>query len=464
MSRFKQTVLPPRVELPAVSAMLARPAQQPAPEPQLAPPLSPIESAYNPFRRVAFLFGLGFIFVQFSFLHEIIGITLRLRSFLPALFGIPAVIGVILSGGLRRAFSVRSTYWWILFLASMGASVVFSAWPGESMRIFSSYVRTQFPAFLIIAGLVITWKEFRWVLYTIAAAGVVNELTGRYLSKADSGGRLMLDIVTIGNANDFAAQLLLILPVFWFVLVNPYVPRIVRMLMLVAIPYAMYLSLRTGSRGALVAMVVAYLFTVIRATGAQRLLIAITVPLLAAVVFATIPGTLIERFSTLYESNSQELEATASTEGRKHLLMESLKYTAEHPLVGVGPGQFSTTAGADNNKQGVYGPWMQAHNSYTQLSSEAGIPALLFLLLGLLSAYRGGVVALREGRRMHNKLLEQAAFALMVALASFCACAFFLSLAYRFYFPCLGGLGIALAVVTRREFAVQTAATAAARR
>ena len=137
--------------------------------------------------------------------------------------------------------------------------------------------------------------------------------------------------------------------------------------MLVAIPYAIYLSLRTGSRGALIAMIVTYVFMVIRAQGIQRIAIGLLVPIISAAVFATIPGVLIERFSTLFEdNNAQELEATASAEGRKALLMASINYTIRPPL-GVGPGQLPTSFGSDNNKVGVTGAWMQPHNSYTQV-------------------------------------------------------------------------------------------------
>ena len=52
----------------------------------------------------------------------------------------------------------------------------------------------------------------------------------------------------------------------------------------------------------------------------------------------------------------------------------------------------------------------------------------------------------------------------MTSLASFAACAFFLSLAYRFYFPCLSGMGIALLAVSRYELGLHDQRTAAAAR
>src|SRR5207302_4169399 len=63
-------------------------------------------------------------------------------------------------------------------------------------------------------------------------------------------------------------------------------------------------------------------------------------------------------------------DVTGSAEARKQLLIRSLELTAQHPLFGVGPGQFNELSKA----------WHESHNSYTQLSSEAGIPALLIFL------------------------------------------------------------------------------------
>ena len=61
--------------------------------------------------------------------------------------------------------------------------------------------------------------------------------------------------------------------------------------------------------------------------------------LILAVFF--LPQRIRERFTTYFEAHSaQAEEAAASAEARKQLLIRSLELTAEHPLFGVGPGQF----------------------------------------------------------------------------------------------------------------------------
>jgi O-antigen ligase len=59
-----------------------------------------------------------------------------------------------------------------------------------------------------------------------------------------------------------------------------------------------------------------------------------------------------------------------SAQSRRELLIASLALTVRHPLLGVGPGQFGQISGS----------WHETHNTYTQFSSEAGIPALLLFL------------------------------------------------------------------------------------
>src|SRR5208282_1118084 len=86
------------------------------------------------------------------------------------------------------------------------------------------------------------------------------------------------------------------------------------------------------------------------------------------------------RLGASVESDVSTLEsqsASASQVQRKALLIKSLVVTAQHPLFGVGAGNF----------QVVSGMWHETHNSYTQMSSEAGLPALILYLMILWRAF-----------------------------------------------------------------------------
>ncbi|MCL4523561.1 MAG: O-antigen ligase family protein, partial [Acidobacteria bacterium] len=94
--------------------------------------------------------------------------------------------------------------------------------------------------------------------------------------------------------------------------------------------------------------------------------------------------------------SQQEQFAIGSQEARWRLFVNSLRVTAMHPLLGVGPGNFG-----DVNAQLTAGPdsrasWQQTHNAYTQVSSECGIPAgIAFLALVIITPGTGSSSTMR---------------------------------------------------------------------
>jgi O-antigen ligase len=104
------------------------------------------------------------------------------------------------------------------------------------------------------------------------------------------------------------------------------------------------------------------------------------------------PGKLIRRYTTYTGAEKEdvtttdpsdydaalEASATSSTQSRRELLRKSIKFTLQHPLFGVGPGMFTVAEDADARANGKRkGTWQGTHNSYTQVSSELGIPGAL---------------------------------------------------------------------------------------
>jgi hypothetical protein len=69
------------------------------------------------------------------------------------------------------------------------------------------------------------------------------------------------------------------------------------------------------------------------------------------------------------EAERQSLiSAEGSSQARRGLLLSSLKLTMQHPLLGVGPGQFAPYMAAQAGASGVHAFWVGTHNTYTQLS------------------------------------------------------------------------------------------------
>src|SRR6185369_15449818 len=102
----------------------------------------------------------------------------------------------------------RLTYGWLGLVLLMILSAPLSFWPGGSFSLILNYVRGQLPMLLIVGGLVLTWKECKMVLATLALACALNVLSGKIFTVSpDSESRLSLELATIGNANDFTAHL-----------------------------------------------------------------------------------------------------------------------------------------------------------------------------------------------------------------------------------------------------------------
>jgi len=113
--------------------------------------------------------------------------------------------------------------------------------------------------------------------------------------------------------------------------------------------------------------------------------------------------------------------------------------------VGIGPGQFANYEGQSNVVFGGHGYYQEAHNVYTKVSSECGIPALFFFVAGLVSSYRLLNKTYKEARKRPDCTdIANTAFCIMLGMAGFLTAITFLNLAYYFYMPALGGLAIAV--------------------
>jgi putative inorganic carbon (HCO3(-)) transporter len=133
-----------------------------------------------------------------------------------------------------------------------------------------------------------------------------------------------------------------------------------------------------------------------------------------------VPADYTTRLATIFGSFHQGDRDNGSAEARKGLLVRSLQMTATHPLFGVGPGNFET----------LTGDWHVTHNTYTELSSECGIPALFLFLLLLWTGFRN----LRSRRNNSTSADEELRLyfpALRIALIVYVLGAFFSSTAYQ---------------------------------
>jgi O-antigen ligase len=341
--------------------------------------------------------------------------------------------------------------YWTAFTAWIALAVPTSLWPGNSLSILAAYLRTDLIMLFVIAGLAVTWRHCRLLMYAIAWGCAINLLTARFFQN-DLGGRLSLNVGAVADPNDFAAHLLLVLPfLLWIALAKRGI--LVRAGAFAGIGAGLFLILRTASRGAAVGLLVEVLFFLLRANMRQRLAMFALVPAAAITLAIAVPQSALVRIRSFSAADPNQ-EAFQSAESREYLFRKSIAYTIQHPLFGVGPGEFPEYEGEHNRLAGkTHGYWQETHNTLTQVSSECGIPAAIFFIAAIVSTFSLLKYTYRQARRRADCAdIATAAFCIMLGFTGFCAAVMFLNFAYFFYFPAMGGLGIAVASAARAEF------------
>ncbi len=403
----------------------------------------------NPLRKLAFYFGLALLFTELTVLHELAADILGFNPYLLYIVAPPALLCGLFTGSVQRTFRYRAPYYWLAFYAWMALATPFSHWRGGSFgRVVDG--RINLMLLVVVGGLILSWKDVRVVFYTIAAAAVVNLLTARYFMSM-SGGRISigLESFSIANSNDLAAQLLLLLPYLLFITMDQRRNIVIRLAPFPLIAYGLWVVLGTASRGALIGLAAAILFLLCLGSMKQRLAAVAGGLGVALLVFVFLPGTARTRLGSLF--GEQHEEAEESEASRSYLFEKSLLYTAQHPLFGVGPDQFSNYEGGASVAEGRVGNWHDTHCSWTQVSSECGIPALIFYLAGLGSALLLVLRTFRRAREQGQLEIANACFCYLLGMAGFLVAITFLSNAYRYYVPVMIGLAVSMCFAARRQ-------------
>ncbi len=409
-------------------------------------------------RAAGALCATGLMFIRFSAIHETISAVLGFNTYLIYVLAVPAGIAWILSGGFRRTFRPGSPIvYWTAFTAWMVLATPFSFWLAAGVDADLVYLRTVLPLAILVAGLPVTFTECRRLAYAVALAVPVIIVTARlFVNERDAAqGRVASDLQgTISNPNDIAGVLVVTLPFVLFIAIRPGTLMWIRAAAGLLLAAGLYTILHTGSRGAMVGGFAAFLMILIRANGRQRIALLAAGCIALVVSFAALPDMVVQRlFSFRAGSENVSEEAIQSQETRLYLLQRSLEFTATHPIFGVGPGNFMYYEDFDSREQGMRkGSWHVPHNTYTQVSAECGIPALILYIVAIGLTFRT-VGRVHKACKKHPEMKEfsDLAFCFSVALFGFCVTIFNLPFSYHAYLPMLGGFSFCLLAVTQRE-------------
>jgi O-antigen ligase len=111
---------------------------------------------------------------------------------------------------------------------------------------------------------------------------------------------------------------------------------------------------------------------------------------------------------------------------------------------------FQASAADLSHEEGRRAMWLESHNSYTQVSSETGIPGLIFFGGAVLSSVVG---LLKIRRTVSTKAQERRSVinCLLVGFFAFAFTCFFSSVAYQFYFALMIGLCAGILTAARNQ-------------
>lgn len=339
---------------------------------------------------------------------------------LAKIVGVFALLAFVMSlGRIKKGFP-RITILLVMLVVWLALASTFSpVWRGGAFRTTLGFAKVVLIVVVMSVAVTSLARLRKLIFIQAACVGVVavaSIVKGHFVV-----GRLEGALNGFyHNPNDLAIAIVLSLPFCIVFLLNGRGP--LRKVAWIGILLAMiYALLRTGSRAGLIALIVALVLCLweFGVKGRRSYLVLASLVLFAG-LFVIAGHRVMQRFSNTsqYEGNGA---AYQSAQLRKGLLVKSLKITLEHPLFGIGPGDF----------QVISGSWEETHDVYTEFSAEAGIPALILFLM----IYWRALAELGEVKRQSTEQSEVSmlAGACRAGLIAFAIAALFYPDAYQFF-------------------------------
>ena len=398
-----------------------------------------------PFGTVGAVMFFSLLFLTISRFHEVLRITIGVNTRIFTAVALAAVLFAIVSGRWPLAWKsvpglllLAMTFW--IFLG-----VPFSIWKGGSVKEIRTAWIPSMLTFMVTASMIYKWRDMRRTIY-ICGFSIIVILAAYYRLAVLKGGRVAFVLGTLGNSNDMAMHLLFGLPFLMFIIADQKRITIPRVLAFAAIPVLLRIVVGTGSRAGLLGIMSLLVAAFFIASFMGKLKLAVVVTALGTALLATAPDYVTSRYKTLLDDDGGPTEAEASAEGRMRLLQESVRQTILNPVFGVGIGNFPSANARALAEKGIYfHAYRASHNTYTQISSEIGIPGFVCFFSIFIWCFRENLRLYKRTRLLaEHKPIERAAICLFLSWLAFSVTTFFGSNAYTFYVPVLAGLTVSL--------------------
>src|SRR5262249_32638154 len=296
-------------------------------------------------------------------------------------------VGALLSRHARPLWS-REIRIVLLLTAWYAVGIPFSLWKSGSLEIFTQVWLKTLLVFVLLTQTLGTVKRIHTLLWAIILSELV--VTGFSIFQSSRviwvGERMLGVSLGILGWNFLGIAVAVTIPFIAAMFVS-YRSVLSTGLLTTASVSMLWMLVLTASRGGLLNVLCSTGLTsllVLRGRSRGRLIgIGMVVVLFVAVSLA--PQVFWQRLGTMWNSSETYMDAVQasaeeSTQDRWAVLDRSIEYTLENPVFGLGLGNFEVASGLRLRQPSA---WIGTHNTFTQVSSEAGLPAL-GLLLGLL--------------------------------------------------------------------------------
>lgn len=340
----------------------------------------------------------------------------RPEDFIPGAAAIPVekligglaalgLLGAIVSGRFRPR---REGVLMIALLTWLSLCIPTAIWRGHSFTIVAETFSKVIVVMLATICMVDSLARCRRLLFIYTTSMLI--MAALAFHHGPVNGRLMGVGSMFDNSDDFGIELCMVMPfcVMFSVLAKT---RMRSLFWAAAACFDVAAVGATYTRGAFLGLVVSAFLLAFRFRGGVRNAI-VVFSVLACLFVAFMGKSYTQRLDTILHPDSEESSAL-----RLGLLHRSIQLTLEHPLLGIGPGDFEQLSGS----------WHETHNTYTELSAETGIPALGLFLAVLWCGFQNAGNARKRWPGTERAVI---ATALTCSLAGYAVCAFFLSTAY----------------------------------
>lgn len=182
----------------------------------------------------------------------------------------------------------------------------------------------------------------------------------------------------LGDGNDFALSVNLIIPFCLFLLLDA--PTFRHKLIYVATLLVLILGVvGTSSRGGTLALAFVGFYYWLKTD--KKMLTGVIAVAAVGLVLAFAPPTYFERMQTLKNPTD------GSAQGRLLAWKAGVQMALDHPILGTGAGHFPVKYGVEYRPPGITTeiPWQTAHSIYFVILGELGFPGLAVLLVFIIS-------------------------------------------------------------------------------